>query len=169
MACTSRGQGPPFPKVQGSLASKSSEAQVKGNLPHPHPHIRKRHPLSPHQKGRTGRTEISAPLPREPGPQSKGNPGHSLASPKRLRHQDCYWMKSTSQHCELLQRHREVPRGWRVGRPGPDLTFNQERSKVEKPGRLQGRVCLQQWPGEKAAGPGRSGQPHGGKSHGRVE
>lgn len=58
MACASGGQGPPFHKVQGSLASKSSEAQVKGNLPHPHPHIRNMHPLSPHQKGRTGRTEI---------------------------------------------------------------------------------------------------------------
>lgn len=56
MACASGGQGSPFPKVQGSLASKSSEAQVKGNLPHPH--IRKMHPLSPHQKGRTWRTEM---------------------------------------------------------------------------------------------------------------
>lgn len=44
--------------------------------------------------------------------------------------------KSTSRHCELLQRHEEVPGGWRAGRPGPNLTFNQERSKVEEPGRL---------------------------------
>lgn len=47
-----------------------------------------------------------------------------------------------------------------------DLTFNQERPKVEEPRRLRGRVSLQQRPVGKAAAPGRSGQRGKSREHG---
>lgn len=124
MACASGGQGPPFPKCQGSPASKTAEAQDEGDLPD--------HPTSPsertsshlHHKEEVEQTQtiwaqkqrsLSHGRPRAPpGPSQRGR-----------EHRGCYLGgKSTSQHRELLQRHGEALGGWGAGAVASPSTRN---------------------------------------------
>lgn len=92
MACAAGGQDPPFPKIHGSPASKTSEAQDKGNLPH--------HP--PHQKERPtpAFSQKICSTSEKAWPTSKGlctaeASGHLLA-PRGQECPDCYLARKSA-------------------------------------------------------------------------
>lgn len=109
------GHSPPFPKLQGSLASKTSEAKSEGTCPTPTPTSERctRSPL--HQKGRTGQTEMICSTSHKawaPKQRSLSNKTPHVTPWTLQRGRDTETVtgwKSTSRHCELLQRHEEVP------------------------------------------------------------